>query len=157
MTVVSEHADVVGVRSTVTVLIRERGVVGGAIEMSSNFTTPRDPSESGCSGSEMVEIKSYTSCSSISSLGSSPSDSEETDDASGDENGSARSGYAGASASKIPARFSVGADLRREGRSDGLMIVGLALSLFSASIVSACMAEYVSSEENLEVVAENSR
>ena len=57
------------------------------------------------------------------------------DDVSGEENGSARLGYAGAKASKIPRRFAVGVNLRREGRSDGLMIVGFALSLPSASIV----------------------
>ena len=91
MTVVSEHAVVVGVSRTVTVLIRDRGDVGGTIEISSSLVTPKDPKDKGCSGSEMVEIKSYTSCSSISSLASS-SESDETDEVSGDEKGSARLG-----------------------------------------------------------------
>ena len=134
MTVVSEHAEVVGVRRTVTVLMRERGEVGGMIEISSSFTTPNDPKDRGCSGSEMVEIRSYTSCSSISSRISSESESDE-DDASGEEKGSARLGYAAAKASNIPGCFAVGADLRREGKSEGLRMVGLALSLFSGSML----------------------
>lgn len=131
MTVVKEQADVVGVINTLTVLMRDRGEDGGMILMSSIVTTPSEPSDSGCSGSEIVEMRSYTSCSSISSRSS--SDDAESD-ASGEDRGSARLEYAGANASKIPGRFAVGADLRREGRSDGLMMVGFALSL-SASMV----------------------
>lgn len=125
MTVVSEHAEVVGVKRTVTVLMRERGDVGGVMKMSSRVITPRDPSERGCSGSEMVEIRSYTSCSSISSRVSSSDWDEAGDVASGGKNSTAF-GYAGIKASNILGRFSVGADLRRDGRSEGLMIVGLA-------------------------------
>ncbi|KAI7360068.1 hypothetical protein KC320_g38 [Hortaea werneckii] len=134
ITVVREQAVVVGVIKTLTVLMRERGEVGGKIAISSNFTTPREPRDSGCSGSEMVEMRSYTSCSSISSRSSS-SETSESDEASGEDNGSARPGYAGASASNTPGRFSVGADLRREGRSDGLIMVGFALSLSASMLV----------------------
>lgn len=135
MTVVSEHAEVVGVSRTVTVLMRERGEVGARIEMSSNFTTPNEPSDRGCSGSEIDEMRSKTSCSSVSSRVSS-SESED-DDASGEESGSARLGYAGAKASKSPERFTVGSALRLDGKSEGLMMVGLALSL-SASMSGVC-------------------
>ena len=58
MTVVREQAEVVGVIKTRTVLMRDRGEVGGMISMSSSVTTPSEPSERGCSGSEMVEIRS---------------------------------------------------------------------------------------------------
>ncbi|KAI6875895.1 hypothetical protein KC323_g98 [Hortaea werneckii] len=136
ITVVREQAVVVGVIKTLTVLMRERGEVGGKIAISSNFTTPREPRDSGCSGSEMVEMRSYTSCSSISSRSSS-SETSESDEASGEDNGSARPGYAGASASNTPGRFSVGADLRREGRSDGLIMVGFALSLSASMLVTS--------------------
>ena len=58
MTVVSEQAEVVGVKSTVTVLMRERGDVGAVMEISGKLMTPNDPSERGCSGSVIVEIRS---------------------------------------------------------------------------------------------------
>ena len=58
ITVVSEQPVVVGVSSTVTVLILDRADVGPAIEISSSVTTPSEPSEIGCSGSVMVEMRS---------------------------------------------------------------------------------------------------
>lgn len=133
MTVVSEQAEVVGVRSTVTVLIRERGDVGCATKMSSSLITPSEPSESGCSGSDMVEIRSYISCSSISSRTSS-SESDEIDAAESLKYGSTAPGCAGISESKIPARLVVGVALRRVGRSEGLMIVGFAFYMHALKI-----------------------
>ena len=58
MTVVNEHADVVGVTSTVTELMRELALLGGVMKMSARFTTPRLPRLSGCSGSVMGAIRS---------------------------------------------------------------------------------------------------
>lgn len=58
MTVANEQCVIVGVISTTTVLIEERGDEGGRIRMSGRFTTAREPSESGCSGSEMDEMRS---------------------------------------------------------------------------------------------------
>lgn len=58
MTVVNEQADVVGVMSTRTELMRDVGEVGGIMAMSDRFTTPKLPRESGCSGSVMLEMRS---------------------------------------------------------------------------------------------------
>lgn len=57
MTVAREQCVIVGVTRTVTVW---RGEVGERrlIWMSGNDTTAREPRERGCSGSEMVEIRS---------------------------------------------------------------------------------------------------
>lgn len=50
----------VGVMRTVTVRSGEEGLEArvGAMAMSGRFTTPREPSERGCSGSHMVEMRS---------------------------------------------------------------------------------------------------
>ena len=58
MTVASEQWVMVGVISTTTVLMDESGEVGGRMWMSGKFTTASDPSERGCSGSEIVEMRS---------------------------------------------------------------------------------------------------
>lgn len=49
---------IVGVTRTVTVEILEVGVEGGVMEMSGRFTTESEPRERGCSGSQIVEIRS---------------------------------------------------------------------------------------------------
>ena len=51
----SEQCVIVGVISTSTV---ERSRVRGAIWMSGRLTTAREPRERGCSGSEIVEMRS---------------------------------------------------------------------------------------------------
>lgn len=58
MTVAREQCVTVGVISTTTVLMEERGEVGGWMWISGRFTTAREPRDSGCSGSEMDDIKS---------------------------------------------------------------------------------------------------
>ena len=58
MTVAREQWVMVGVISTTTVLMGERGEVGGLMWMSGRLTTAREPSDSGCSGSEMVDMRS---------------------------------------------------------------------------------------------------
>lgn len=58
MTVASEQCVIVGVISTSTVLMRALGDEGGLMWMSGRFTTAREPRESGCSGSEIVDMRS---------------------------------------------------------------------------------------------------
>jgi hypothetical protein len=58
MTVAREQCVIVGVTSTTTVLIDEWGEVGGCIWMSGRLTTASEPSERGCSGSEIDEMRS---------------------------------------------------------------------------------------------------
>jgi hypothetical protein len=60
MTVARLQCVIVGVISTVTVRRGESGLSGseGLIEMSGRETTAREPSEMGCSGSDMVETRS---------------------------------------------------------------------------------------------------
>jgi hypothetical protein len=58
MTVAREQWVIVGVISTTTVLMDESGEDGGRMCMSGKLTTASEPSESGCSGSEMVEMRS---------------------------------------------------------------------------------------------------
>jgi hypothetical protein len=58
MTVAREQCVMVGVTSTSTVLIDEWGELGGWMWISGKFTTASEPSERGCSGSEMDEIRS---------------------------------------------------------------------------------------------------
>jgi hypothetical protein len=62
ITVASEQWVMVGVISTRTVLIDERGEVGGCMWISGRLTTAREPRESGCSGSEMDEMRSSMHC-----------------------------------------------------------------------------------------------
>ena len=67
----------VGVISTVTVCRLDAGLdlIVGRMEISGSDTTAREPSERGCSGSEIVDIKSNISCSSMGSAASEESDS----------------------------------------------------------------------------------
>lgn len=58
MTVASEQCVMVGVISTTTVLMFEWGDEGGRMWMSGRLTTAREPSDSGCSGSEMDDMRS---------------------------------------------------------------------------------------------------
>lgn len=58
ITVANEQCVMVGVISTITVLIGDLGDRGGSICMSGRLTTAREPKDSGCSGSEIVEIRS---------------------------------------------------------------------------------------------------
>ena len=58
ITVASEQWLIVGVSSTTTVWIVEFAEAGGRMWMSGRLTTANEPRESGCSGSEMGEIKS---------------------------------------------------------------------------------------------------
>lgn len=58
ITVASEQWVMVGVISTTTVLMEENGDIGGWIWISGRFTTAREPRESGCSGSEIDEMRS---------------------------------------------------------------------------------------------------
>jgi hypothetical protein len=60
MTVASEQCVMVGVISTTTVLMEDCGETGGRMRMSGRLTTASEPSDSGCSGSEMVEMRSVT-------------------------------------------------------------------------------------------------
>lgn len=62
MTVASEQWVIVGVISTTTVLMEDRGETGGRIWISGRFTTASEPSDRGCSGSEMVEMRSAVNC-----------------------------------------------------------------------------------------------
>ena len=70
ITVASEQCVIVGVTSTLTVEILDWGLEGGKIAISGRETTASDPKERGCSGSEIVLIRSKISCSSISSRSS---------------------------------------------------------------------------------------
>jgi hypothetical protein len=58
MTVASEQCVIVGVISTRTVLMGECREVGGMMRISGRLTTAREPRERGCSGSEIVEMRS---------------------------------------------------------------------------------------------------
>lgn len=62
MTVARLQWVMVGVIRTVTVLNGESGTVGseGLMAISGRDTTAREPSEMGCSGSEIVDIRSET-------------------------------------------------------------------------------------------------
>lgn len=60
MTVASEQWVIVGVISTTTVLMEDRGETGARIRISGRFTTASEPNDSGCSGSEIVEMRSVT-------------------------------------------------------------------------------------------------
>lgn len=60
MTVAKLQCVIVGVMSTVTVWRGESGTLGrvGEMAMSGSDTTANEPREMGCSGSEMVEMRS---------------------------------------------------------------------------------------------------
>lgn len=58
MTVARLQWVMVGVTSTSTVEMRELGRGGGVMWMSAKLTTAREPRERGCSGSEIVEMRS---------------------------------------------------------------------------------------------------
>ena len=60
----------------------------GLIEMSGRETTAKEPRERGCSGSEMVEIRSKISCSSMGSTMESESLPESTLELDAGEKGS---------------------------------------------------------------------
>jgi hypothetical protein len=57
MTVASEQCVIVGVSNTVTVVRPGEGAAGVS-KMSESDTTAREPNVSGCSGSEIVEMRS---------------------------------------------------------------------------------------------------
>ena len=58
ITVAKEQCVIVGVISTTTVLTWDCGEDGCLMWMSGRFTTASDPKDKGCSGSEILEIKS---------------------------------------------------------------------------------------------------
>ena len=58
MTVASEQCVIVGVMSTVTTDICDEGEVGGEMDISGKETTASEPRDRGCSGSEIVLIRS---------------------------------------------------------------------------------------------------